>query len=205
MMFGFFMFYIKYGLCLRYVLKWNKCMTNRHITDVFSWLAQSQSQSHAGISVINQSRKWRRAPFCTPARFVCFLFHSVITTFSSLFTHFVLFFFCTWLISSSFMDFFYSAALVLFFSFVIFLCCQYLRSSAILYSTLRFLCQKNFYVLFVQWKTLNWVCKKWWVNQSTQQWWTKNKVNVMRNAKIKKTWKKKKKWKKKVNDGRKRT
>lgn len=51
--------------------------------------------------------------------------------------------------------------------------------------TLRFLCQRNFYVLFLQWKTLNWVCRKWWINQSTQQWWTKNKVNMMRNAEIK--------------------
>lgn len=153
-------------------------MHDKQTYNVISWLSQSQSQSqsHAGISVINQSRKWRRAPFCAPAWFMCF-FHSVITTFSSLFTHFVLFL--------HLVDFFFfhSAAFLLFFSFVTFsLCCQYLRSS---FCTLRFLCQRNFYVLFLQWKTLNWVCRKWWINQSTQQWWTKNKVNVMRNAKIK--------------------
>lgn len=110
-------------------------MHDKQTYNVISWLSQSQSQSHAGISVINQSRKWRRAPFCAPAWFMCF-FHSVITTFSSLFTHFVLF---LHLVDFFFFYgfFFYSAVFLLFFSFVtFFLCCLYLRSSAILYIAL---------------------------------------------------------------------
>lgn len=108
-------------------------MHDKQTYNVISWLFQSQSQSHVGISVINQSRKWRRASFCAPAWFMCFFFiltsqhfHHYLHTLL-LFLHLVDFFFF-------YVFFFYSAAF--FFLLSLFLCCQYLRSSAILYIAL---------------------------------------------------------------------
>lgn len=125
------------------------------------WLPQSQLQSQVGISARIQLGKSRRASFCV-APVVLFSCHH-----ASVFI--IIYKLCSilhcWFFPPSFMPFFFASQRCLFYmSF-------FMMSESLFFNDhvhCAFSVKEIQVYYFCNGKTLNWVCRIWWINQSTK-------------------------------------